>query len=119
MADLFDIAVARSLAGGSGGGGTSDFSMAEVTVIVGSLGGGTCFLPLINVNSDGAVLNTLAVSSNQTYSNILVPLGAIESCMREWGIYALTLTGDIEIDEEDADILYVFGDGTITVTGWT
>ena len=36
MADLFDIAVARRLAGGSGGGGSSDFSTAEVTITGGT-----------------------------------------------------------------------------------
>lgn len=36
MADLFDIVVARKLSGGGSGGGSSDFSMATVTVTNGS-----------------------------------------------------------------------------------
>lgn len=68
--DLYDIAVARKLSGGSGGGGSSDFTTANVTLVK-NVSQGVIQIPtLYTFGADDIALSS-AFSQSGDYSIIL------------------------------------------------
>ena len=65
MADLFDIAVARQLAGGSGG-GSSDFSTAQVTIVNGGSARSMVGANTIDDGEDTGSAGSIGVPSDST-----------------------------------------------------
>ena len=117
--DLFELAVAKKLAGGGGGGGgDSDFSTCTVTIITNSRS------PLINapVVFDSGTLGPGSPAAIFPYDVVLdigetvvtVPLYK-GSCLWEsssWGDRSVTVSGNIA---DMGGMLLITGDGTVTV----
>lgn len=101
-----------------GGGGSSDFSTAEVTISTGNTTG--IFIPVAEVddfNGGDGQLKVYSIPPNTASSIYKIPLYK--------GLYyfslfdvAVVVTGDIEAEGEDYDEydIYIRGNGTITIT---
>lgn len=116
--NLYDIAIARKLSGG--GGGSSDFSTAEVTIVIGSNATGVGSKwpqPFPTIENDS--LNTFFIVENNLNKTFTVPLYKGEARAMYWGtanVQNASFTGNIALDTDDDDILVITGNGTITVT---
>ena len=102
----------------NGGGGSSDFSTAEVTVILGSYMEDTALTGLPHIDN-GSLRDTDLIAGDEGDRIVFsVPLykGVLETfCAGE--VYAENVTGGIVMDSETG-VLTITGDGTITVTVW-
>lgn len=97
-----------------GGGGSSDFSTAEVTVTAFDPGV-TLAMPVI-ITFDDVPMLAPSVGVNSTPKTLIVPLykGKAVLVDEDYGESAV-ITGDIEYDE-DLEAYIISGDGTITLT---
>lgn len=103
--NLYDIAIARKLSGG--GGGSSDFSTAEVTI---TLSGSQPMIMLPHTTEMGAFEGSFGlVQNNGTYSVILYK-GLALGLPNNPSIQP-TLSGDITVVD---GMLLITGNGTIT-----
>lgn len=95
--------------GGGGGGdsGSSDFSTAEVTVIVND---NTAILYMAHVYDDTEV--EVAIFESGTYNVVLYKGCALGSVIAS-GPSQITVSGDIEVDSAD---VFITGNGTITIS---
>ena len=103
-----------------GGGGSSDFSTAQVTIINNSGYGTSVYAPVYYDDDEfsGASSSYSAYSDgqNDTVANIILYKGEAFICCENninWSI--ASATGDIEIDSEYPESAYVRGNGTITL----
>jgi len=113
MADLFDIVVARKLAGGSGGGGgSSDFSAANVTVVASSM----YFYDNCPCAVDSEEINACFGMAQPTGPTTIYTVPLYKGkCV--WapsdGVENVTVSGDATLTETS---ILITGDCTITIS---
>ncbi len=124
--DLFDIAVARNLAGGGGGGGGGDFSTANATITLADETWSHLpfynpiffeaneydegFPALASVNMD-----VVATGETKTVPIILYKgyaLMTFDASIKN----STTISGDCEFPGEYSNMLLIWGDCTITIS---
>ena len=116
--DLYDIAVAKKLSGSSGGGGSSDFSTAQVTIISSCSGSGTfynseVYSVILYENAFWLQAAPVPRSGESTFEIALYKTAPTPLTINNNRLQTMpTVTGGITI--EDGEIL-VTGDGTITI----
>ena len=107
MADLFDIVTARKLSGG--GGGSNDFSTAQVTV---AIAGDYIYIPFVFDEGGEAGIVSTGIIESGTYS---VPIykgllvGSIDSTR------TVNVSGNAEYNQSNHTII-ITGDCTITTS---
>lgn len=116
--NLFELAVAKKLSGSGGGGGSSDFSVANVTVINHDTSPHAIELPVLleagTLNpKQPAVLFIASVGCEPGETVFKVPLYK-GSCVYQSENFPIeSTTGGVQY--EDDYVLYITGDGTITL----
>lgn len=120
MADLFDVVVARKLSGG--GGGSSDFSTAEVTFINISDSINDTYIASVTCVEDNCIKAHEVEVSPQNTVTFTVPLYNGKnilpiSCISQSDVsYMPTTVGSIVFDLDSFGFI-VTGNGTITAKG--
>ena len=114
--NLFDIAVAKKLAGGGGGGGggDSDFSTAEVEIRDQGVGGYTLFLPIVS-EAFGPFPDMIDATRPIDAGNYIVPLykGELDVAIELEEGMSVNTSG---FAEYDGGIIIITGDCTITIS---
>lgn len=96
----------------SGGGGSSDFSTAEVTVTNNQEENALIIDELVNADVDG-LSKGIALEAGESKTISVVLYKDIPTCGYYNGVGIVAVTGDIVYASRE---IYVSGDGTITVT---
>ena len=97
-----------------GGGGSSDFSTAEVTLTTGSSAEEYLILiPIIDIDSN--LCQAVYQFSGQGENELIVPLYKGTALAVVDGQYTVSVTGDAEFDEEEY-IVAITGNCTITLS---
>ncbi len=100
--------------GQSSGGGSSDFSTAEVTITISNENVTVIRIPIACINEDFGETADSSISTSGTYSAILYKgkaIAAIEASVPPF-MLNISVTGDIEYDDD----LVITGNGTITIS---
>ena len=113
--DLYDVAVARKLSSGvGGGGGSSDFSTAEVTIVGGQGLGSEVVLPIITEMAFG---DYTGIVSTELFESGIQTVVLYQGHAYADGVYISSVSGNATLtDEGKLKLLDITGDCTITIS---
>lgn len=114
MADLFDVVVARKLSGGSGGGGSSDFSTATLTVNGDFTQSDLFIAPVVEKDPNNEDIAFPMIQSGNSTCTVILYKG--RSTLMFMGSQSRTIAVSGNIETVDMGVYIITGDCTITLS---